>query len=435
MAMVATGRPPPEVVQPPMITPANPLPITYANLFKSPSSAIGENLSHGGNPSFFYFPRKPIHYLHGEPTIRLNHQEVALTIEQQELNFAVIGKFSHGMPDLNFLRTAIPKQCELKAEEQSKSFFMRTFKWDVWFNPEEETSLAVIWISFPSLAPNFIVESILISLASSVGKPISIDAATRNKTRLSCARVKVKVDMRKEQYGEGIKTISGKIQYDILPKYCPNCKLQGHDSLVCWKLHPKLSPEKENQDGGGKEAAAAKSKDKATNPISSSSNSSRQTPTPTTNAPNPTPTNTWVTVTGKNRENKNRTQIQPSKPTETAIQATGTMNTGPRAIEIAIQGLETASQSKTTNLAKISDVENPTGIIGAAAAGGKEGDDNPNIERASIADTRVDTEVVVSCNSGNLNVNVDVIVTPADSVLDREILDTDNGNEGDTGNT
>ncbi|KAK4340538.1 hypothetical protein RND71_042000 [Anisodus tanguticus] len=113
--MVATGRPPPEVVQPSSTIPTNPTPPTFANLFKSPIPAIGDS-SHGENPSTFDLPRKPVHYLHGEPTIRLSHQEIAMTIEQQDLTYAVIGKFSHGMPDLTFLRMAIPKQCELKAD-------------------------------------------------------------------------------------------------------------------------------------------------------------------------------------------------------------------------------------------------------------------------------------------------------------------------------
>ncbi|KAK4361697.1 hypothetical protein RND71_016938 [Anisodus tanguticus] len=132
-------------------------------------------------------------------------------VEQQDLKYAVVGKFSHGMPSIAFLRTAIPKQCSLKAEvnigllhnrhvlircsieedyvtlmsrpnfwikENSKSFLMRTFKWDIGFTPEEETSMAVIWLSFPNLPPNFYVPSILFSIASAVGRPIAIDAAT-----------------------------------------------------------------------------------------------------------------------------------------------------------------------------------------------------------------------------------------------------------------
>ncbi|KAK4341734.1 hypothetical protein RND71_037550 [Anisodus tanguticus] len=220
-------------------------------------------------------------------------------VEQQDLKYAVVGKFSHGMPSIAFLRTAIPKQCSLKAEvnigllhnrhvlircsieedyvtlmsrpnfwikENSKSFLMRTFKWDIWFTPEEETSKAVIWLSFPNLPPNFYVPSILFSIASAVGRPIAIDAATLNKTRPSCARVKVEADLLQEHpqkyniqimNGEEMETISYKIHYDFLPKYCTTCMLQGHDLQGCWKEHPELQPEKRNH-GEDSVVAAAK---------------------------------------------------------------------------------------------------------------------------------------------------------------------------------
>ncbi|KAH0748396.1 hypothetical protein KY290_027628 [Solanum tuberosum] len=52
------------------------------------------------------------------------------------------------------------------------------------------------WISFPDLKPTYFVkESIFSNLASAVGKPLHLDMATINKTRPSCAMVKVKVDL------------------------------------------------------------------------------------------------------------------------------------------------------------------------------------------------------------------------------------------------
>ncbi|XP_059301845.1 uncharacterized protein LOC132053756 [Lycium ferocissimum] len=35
---------------------------------------------------------------------------------------------------------------------------MRTLKWDPWFDPEKETSIAIAWISFPYLPPNYFVK-------------------------------------------------------------------------------------------------------------------------------------------------------------------------------------------------------------------------------------------------------------------------------------
>ncbi|KAK4348312.1 hypothetical protein RND71_031067 [Anisodus tanguticus] len=194
MAIPATGRPPPEVGHHPPI-PAHPL--SYSNLFKSsptiPNLLTPETANNGGNPSHcggtspmsISIPIKPIVYLHGEPTVRFEKKEVEVMIHQQDIKLAVVGKFSHGWPEIGLLRTLIPKQCGLKAEvnigllcdrhvlirctiaedydtlmsrqtfeikEKNKPYLMRTFKWDVTFNPEEDTFC--LWMDFlPWIAP------------------------------------------------------------------------------------------------------------------------------------------------------------------------------------------------------------------------------------------------------------------------------------------
>ncbi|KAK4358429.1 hypothetical protein RND71_020658 [Anisodus tanguticus] len=95
-----------------------------------------------------------------------------------------------------FLENNIPKQCGLKAEvrigllcdrhvlirctigedfdtlmsrqtfeikEKSRPYLMRTFKWDVSFNPAEESRFAYGWISFPDY-PHTTMESLPFSL-------------------------------------------------------------------------------------------------------------------------------------------------------------------------------------------------------------------------------------------------------------------------------
>ncbi|KAG5581386.1 hypothetical protein H5410_052013 [Solanum commersonii] len=49
---------------------------------------------------------------------------------------------------------------------------MRTLKWDPLFDPEEETSTTIAWISFPALPPNSFVREAVFSLATAVGKPL-----------------------------------------------------------------------------------------------------------------------------------------------------------------------------------------------------------------------------------------------------------------------
>ncbi|KAF3683615.1 hypothetical protein FXO38_00705 [Capsicum annuum] len=134
---------------------------------------------------------KHIAYLHGEPRIVWEEKEVNQMIINEDLQYAVIGKFSYGWPDIQYLIRLILKQCELKGKVnirllinryilitatrlddyvhlQSKprfyithnywSYPMCTLKWDPLFDPYEETSMAIAWISFPALPPNFFGE-------------------------------------------------------------------------------------------------------------------------------------------------------------------------------------------------------------------------------------------------------------------------------------
>lgn len=82
------------------------------------------------------------------------------------------------------------------------------------FDPATETTIAVAWISLPSLPPNFFGRETIFSLVAAAGKPLQVDMATTNKTRPSCARIKVKVDRLRElpkRINVGIKKKSGEI--------------------------------------------------------------------------------------------------------------------------------------------------------------------------------------------------------------------------------
>ncbi|KAK4346139.1 hypothetical protein RND71_036315 [Anisodus tanguticus] len=297
-------------------------------------------LRYGGSssPMATSIPIKPIVYLHGEPTVRFEKKEVEVMIHHQDLTLAIVGKFSHGWPDIAFLRNAIPKQCGLKAE-------------------------ICVWMDFISgLSPHYYGESTLFSLAAAMGSPIAIDAATLNKTRPSCARVKVEFDLLKSHpphvviqvgEGDGITTELQKIRYDFKPKYCTNCKLQGHDVDGCWNLKPALRPEKAKDSDGGKVATAKATeveigKGKASLPTPSSSNPSQQNPIPTTNALIHAPSNNWTTVTRKNKKNKNQNPKPPSKVTGTVTPATGTVIPVPRAIGNTVQVSESVFRPKNT---------------------------------------------------------------------------------------
>ncbi|KAH0665113.1 hypothetical protein KY285_026319 [Solanum tuberosum] len=138
---------------------------------------------------------------------------------------------------------------------------MRTLKWDPLFDPEEETTTAIAWISFPELPRIFFVKEVVFSLASAVGKPLLVDMATKNQSRPSCARVKVEVDLLsdfpkrikigvRKQITRDVVEKWIRIKYDYVPKYCKTCKLQGHDENDYYIVHPELYPkeDKDNKD-------------------------------------------------------------------------------------------------------------------------------------------------------------------------------------------
>ncbi|KAF3617110.1 hypothetical protein FXO38_34177 [Capsicum annuum] len=75
------------------------------------------------------------------------------------------------------------------------SYQMRPFIYDAKFKPTVETSKAVAWISFPDLLSTFFGKESLFSIASAIGKPLQLGMVMINKTRPSCTRVKILVDL------------------------------------------------------------------------------------------------------------------------------------------------------------------------------------------------------------------------------------------------
>lgn len=97
---------------------------------------------------------------------------------------------------------------------------MRIFKWEPLFDPEAETSIAIVWISFPSLPQNIFGKEAIFSLARAVGKPLQVGIATRNQTRPSYGRVKVEVDLLQEfskRIKIGVRRTDGEIANKLIP--------------------------------------------------------------------------------------------------------------------------------------------------------------------------------------------------------------------------
>ncbi|XP_075099066.1 uncharacterized protein LOC142175954 [Nicotiana tabacum] len=219
----------------------------------------------------------PVKLDHGEPTIKFTIDEVNEFTREEGLHQAVVMKLSYGKPELQEFRKIFSSQFDVQGrcniglldfrhllirfdlysdyvlflsrstgyvKAKGDEFFFRTFPWTLGFNLKEETFMAVVWISFPGLPPNFFAKRSLLSIASAVGKALVVDKATQERTRPSAARVKVILDLL-DKHPKKVKLqimdrISGKIivhyqevAYENLPKYCTYCKHQGHDDKVC----------------------------------------------------------------------------------------------------------------------------------------------------------------------------------------------------------
>ncbi|XP_060200453.1 uncharacterized protein LOC132628704 [Lycium barbarum] len=136
------------------------------------------------------------------------------------------------------------------------SYLMRPLIYGTKFKTDEETSKVISWIALPDLMPTFFVKEAIFSIALAVGTPLHVNKATENRTRPSFARVKVMINLLDElpdfvnmeiedDVSHEIRIEKVKIRYDNLPKYCRECKLQGHNEDGCWNLHPELYQEEE----------------------------------------------------------------------------------------------------------------------------------------------------------------------------------------------
>ncbi|WMV10147.1 hypothetical protein MTR67_003532 [Solanum verrucosum] len=184
---------------------------------------------------------KPVNLLHGEPMVVFDSKDLETFITEENLKYALIAKFSHGRPELPDLRKILPQQLGFKGEcnigllesrhvllrftlkEDYIAIFSKTSrsikfagtvipfkiqKWTPSFSPMEETSIAMAWISFPSLPCQYFARNALFSMASAVGQPLDVDRATNDKTRPSTARGDREADCRTLTDGQVDATVS-----------------------------------------------------------------------------------------------------------------------------------------------------------------------------------------------------------------------------------
>ncbi|KAG5624599.1 hypothetical protein H5410_009817 [Solanum commersonii] len=189
--MATVGQPPPlKVVPTPQGIVNNPSITTYANTIIA------------NNPQHTLVSMKQVTYLHDEPQIVWRRRKTTLLEDY----------------------VTLPSKQQFYITHNYWSYHMKTLKWDPMFDPEKETSIEIASISFPSLPPNFLGKETIFSLASAVGKPLQVHMATLNKTRPSCVRVKVEVDL-----------------MGVFPNRI------NHNEKECFIIHPELYPKEDEE--------------------------------------------------------------------------------------------------------------------------------------------------------------------------------------------
>ncbi|EOY06960.1 Uncharacterized protein TCM_021522 [Theobroma cacao] len=131
---------------------------------------------------------------------------------------------------------------------------MRVFKWTPEFEPEKESAVVPVWISFPNLKAHLFEKSALLLIAKTVGKPLFVDEATANGSRPSVARVCVEFDCRQppldqvwivvqnRKTGEITNGYSQRVEFAQMPAYCDHCCHVGHKETDCILLGNKARP-------------------------------------------------------------------------------------------------------------------------------------------------------------------------------------------------
>ncbi|XP_027177262.1 uncharacterized protein LOC113776327 [Coffea eugenioides] len=129
---------------------------------------------------------------------------------------------------------------------------MSILKWSMDFRADHEVAIAPIWVSFPGLPIPFFQRRQLMQLASILGRPLKMDAATSDLRHPSVARVLVEVDValplvKRVWIGDEDYGFWQPVDFEDIPPYCSFCPKFGHQQEKCYRRDPSLRPVKVGQ--------------------------------------------------------------------------------------------------------------------------------------------------------------------------------------------
>ncbi|WOL16675.1 hypothetical protein Cni_G25463 [Canna indica] len=229
--------------------------------------------------------------------IQLNSSDL-VEIDEDMIDFSrslwensLYGKFYGKTPSIALVQAVLPKiwkvSCSMQIVDIASGYFCfkfankddmnRVLSGGQWFLKDqvlllspwknnfqsmaEQISSIPVWIQLPGLSLEYIQRDILISIASSIGKPIKIDDITLKGQRARFARICILWDLNKSvPQGVWIKCRDGKfwrsIAFENILKLYYSCGKIGHTSSAC-TISKEVSVDKckevaEAQNGGAK---------------------------------------------------------------------------------------------------------------------------------------------------------------------------------------
>ncbi|XP_045798039.1 uncharacterized protein LOC123892283 [Trifolium pratense] len=101
-------------------------------------------------------------------------------------------------------------------------------------SPTAKIDKTMVWIRFPGLNLFYYDESILLALASAVGRPIKVDSTTLDVRRGRFARVCVEINLNQPVVGKvWIRDYWYQVEYEGLHRICSTCGCYGHLTRGC----------------------------------------------------------------------------------------------------------------------------------------------------------------------------------------------------------
>lgn len=116
---------------------------------------------------------------------------------------------------------------------------IRFSKWTPKFKFHAESPIIPVWVRLPELPLYLFNKKSLCVIAKILGNPIKVDDYTADAYRGAFARLCVEINVleppiKKIWVGWGDHSQEIDVIYEKFPSYCPDCKMLGHATEVCY---------------------------------------------------------------------------------------------------------------------------------------------------------------------------------------------------------